>query len=582
MSASRNQVPKKLPISAEFSAEDRLTGTVVRIEKRLGLFSRRTRRGFEKVRLSALDVAKGVASVQVAGAGIRTVTGAVFGFVGSAAQLGTAYEKTLDKVSAKIGDVKKGSVAYKALDEVAQKVGRDTEFSAVRAAEGLEYLAIAGFKATQAVAALPKVVDIATVADLGFAQSTDIVSDTLGAFNLMSKDTTVLMKNLSRVNDVMASTITSSNTSMEALFETFKEAGPIGTSFGASLETISAMAGKLADAGIKGTRAGTTLKNIFTSLSSPAPAKALAKIGVVITDKAGKFRDINAIFGDLQKGLEKLSDKQQMALLNKVFGKIPLAGVNVLLKTGAQNLDVFRDKLNASAGAANRMATQIRGNTAGSIAALKSKFDALKLQAFQAMLPVLSALVPKLSAIVDKTAAWAKENKQVITEGLMTGLRSIAAILNGIATAFNKVRQAGEYAAKGVLRVQKAWDWAKGKLDPVERMQRQMRQVGFEKSQRDYEAKQGLQQSKNVLMFLQRQLAQAAQAPRAGAPSVVTTKTMSRHVEEQRQKQTIDLNVNIDSGKTTIKRKRNSGRASGGINIRTGKTRAIAPAGAGA
>ena len=87
-----------------------------------------------------------------------------------------------------------------------------------------------------------------------------------------------------------------------------------------------------------------------------------------------------------------------------------------------------------------------------------------------------------------------------------------------------------------------------------------------------------MQQSKNVLLFLQKQLAQAAQP--GVAPSVVTTKTMSRHVEEQRQKQTIDLNVNIDSGKTTIKRKRNGGRASGNINIRTGKTRAINPAGA--
>ena len=200
----------------------------------------------------------------------------------------------------------KGSEDFERMALAAKKIGAETEFSTTQAAEGFNFLAMAGFNVDQAIAALPGIVDLATAAQMDLATATDIASDALGSFNMMTDDATKLSGNLTKINDVLARTVTTSNTTISMMFETIKKAAPVGVTAGVSLETFAALTGKLAR-GMKGEVAGTTLKNIFLSLAAQTPkaANALKLLGVTTQDQKGNLRDVIDIFEDINKGIQR-------------------------------------------------------------------------------------------------------------------------------------------------------------------------------------------------------------------------------------------------------------------------------------
>ncbi|MCK5606226.1 phage tail tape measure protein, partial [Candidatus Pacearchaeota archaeon] len=181
-----------------------------------------------------------------------------------------SFDQAITAAGAKFGTAfKRGTDGAKELRKVTRDLGAKTEFSATQAAEGLDFLAMAGFNATQAMALLPGVVDLATSTQQDLARSTDIASDALGAFGLMTKDDTQLTENFNRILDVMSKTTTTANTDMEAMFEAVKKGAPTFTSAGQTVETFSALVGKMANSGIKGSEAGTALRNMMLRLATP-------------------------------------------------------------------------------------------------------------------------------------------------------------------------------------------------------------------------------------------------------------------------------------------------------------------------
>jgi TP901 family phage tail tape measure protein len=407
-----------LAISTIFTAIDKVSGVTKKIGNNVTAFSKKANRGFQKFQKTTKAVTGGISSLfsklVIGTAIIAGLTAGVIAFT----KAGVDFEKTIDSVAAKFDNISPEQLIR--VEEKARELGATTEFSATQAAKGLEFLALAGFNADQSVASLAGVVDLATAANLDLATSTDIATDTLGAFNLMTKDSIQLQTNLSRVNDVMAATVTKSNTSIELLFETFKQAGPIGTSLGASIETIAALSGKLADAGIKGSKAGTDLKNVFVRLAAPTEAASvrLQQLGLQVKDSEGNFRDILDIMGDLQGKIGMKGTVEQAAILNDIFGKIPLASVNILLKTGAENIRGFRTELEGANGAAARMAATMRDNVAGQIKSLQSRFESVRITTFKIMTPLFERGLTSLTKLTAKAEEFLRTNEAIIQAGL--------------------------------------------------------------------------------------------------------------------------------------------------------------------
>lgn len=245
---------------------------------------------------------------------------------------------------------------------VTRQVGATTEFTATQAAQGLEFLAMAGFTANQALALLPGVTNLATASGLDFARASDIASDALGAFGLMTTDTAQLATNFTRINDVMARTVTSTNTNMEDLFETMRYAGPAFTTAGQSIETFSAIAGRMAANSIKGSQAGTALRAGILRLAAPprAAAAALSQLGIRVADQSGRMRNMIDIMQDIQTATSRLTQRQKLAALSAIFGTRAFSAWAAILNEGVGQTRGLETSLRGAGGASAQMAAVMR------------------------------------------------------------------------------------------------------------------------------------------------------------------------------------------------------------------------------
>ena len=287
------------------------------------------------------------------------------------------FDQAVTSASAKFSDLnrntKEGQQTLEDLRMTARMVGRDTQFTASQAASGLEFLAMAGFDAKQSMGLLPGVVDLATVANVDLARATDISSDALGAFGMMTTDTAQLTKNFTRINDVMAKTMVSTNTDMENLFEAMKYGGPVFTTAGQSIETFAAITGRMASNAIKGSMAGTALRSGMLRLAAPPrdAADALSKLNIEVA-KGGKMRNMIDILGDIETATKGMGEQQKLATLNAIFGKRAFSAYAAILTEGVDKTRALEKTLMGASGASKQMADVMRTSLLNQLKALWS------------------------------------------------------------------------------------------------------------------------------------------------------------------------------------------------------------------
>jgi TP901 family phage tail tape measure protein len=325
------------------------------------------------------------------------------------------FDQAATAAAAKFPDgVKRGTAAFKQLKTAARDVGATTKFTAAEAAEGLDFLAMAGFNSKQAIAAIGPAAELAAVGNMELARSTDIASDVLGAFQLKVDDSVQLTKNMTRVNDVMAKTITTANVDMEQLFETMKFGGPAAKAAGAEIETFSAIAATMGNIGIKGSMAGTAMRSMFTRLAKPAREARvlLKKLNVVVADGDGNFRDIFDILEDFNKATKDMGTKQKSAAIATVFGQRAISGVNAVLDKGSDGLREYRKMLQEANGTAAQMAADMNKG-------LGFRLKALQSAAIEVGFKFIDAFENKIpGAIESATAAIRNFDVKAVLQGI--------------------------------------------------------------------------------------------------------------------------------------------------------------------
>ncbi|AAQ96547.1 hypothetical protein [Vibrio phage VP16C] len=399
------------------------------IQRNVERFTRTATRNMAKLRRETKKVTE---SINGLGAKALAAGGTMATALGLASRAGIEFEHVINRATVKMGDnVTKGTDAYQGLVDIAKEVGATTQFSATQAAQGIDFLAMAGFNAEQSMAALPKIVSLATAAGIDLARATDIATDSLGAFGLMTKDSTQLALNLARVNDVLAKTSTSANTTIDMMFETIRKAAPTATAAGQSIETVSAMIGVMASNGIKAEVAGTAVQNFFLRLAAPAgeARKILRRLGIDVADSAGNMRDAFDVVGDLNGALATMGERQRLAVIQKVFGAEGLAGNLGVINAGKDALVEYRNTLLSAEGAADRMAKRIGDDMLGSLRTLRSTVESVAIRFFE-----LSG--GPMRDVVDQATAWIRANRELIAQNvagfLNTIVENIDSIVRGI------------------------------------------------------------------------------------------------------------------------------------------------------
>lgn len=312
------------------------------------------------------------------------LTAPLFAFGALAIKTATDFEGGMNKVQALTGET---GAQFDKMRNLAKQLGATTQFSATQAADAMAFLGQAGFKSNEILKATPAILSLAAASSTDLAQTADILSNVMGGFNLTAGQS-------GRVADVLAKATARGNVNMEMLAETMKDAAPVAQKFGLSLEEVSALTAKLGDAGIQGSKAGTTLKNMMLNLAAPTKKikDIMNALGVKAVDPAtDKLRSMTAILSDMNKQFQAKGIKgaKKLAILNEIFGKRAIAGAGVLLDAVAKidpitgkavnTIAQLTEELKNSQGAAKKMADTMQKGLPGAFKSLASSFEGVQL-----------------------------------------------------------------------------------------------------------------------------------------------------------------------------------------------------------
>jgi len=284
---------------------------------------------------------------------------------------------------------------FKGLTNLAQKLGETTQFSARQASKGMSFLAMAGFKTKDIISAMPGVLNLAAVGNLSLAEASDIASNALTAYVLEAKE-------IGRVNDMIAKTITSANTDTRQFAEAFKYVAPIAKGAGVQMEELSAAIGILGNAGIQGSMAGTSLRQSIAQIITPAGQKKMQKFGIDVMDATGNMLPLVDIVAQMEKQGLKTAD------IMGIFGMRAGPGMQVLVNQGADALRGFTKELNNAAGTADRIARVKLDNLKGDTIKLKSAFEGLQINLEKRMDPALRESTQGVTSMIGAMSKWAK------------------------------------------------------------------------------------------------------------------------------------------------------------------------------
>lgn len=370
---------------------------------------------------------KGFATTALAGLGIAN-------FGKSMIEAGKNFESGMARVKAVTNATE---AQMKMMSDEAERLGATTKYSASQAAGALENLTRNGLKAEQATKALSKTLELAQANSMELADAADLATNVMNGFGLT-------VDQLTRVNDNLSSTASHSATNALELGDAIKTVAPLANNCGISIEEVSAALGTLANVGIKGSDAGTALKQVLIGLSSETPkgAKAMAKYGLNI-NQATIAAD--GLSGTLKKLAESGIGQDNQALAD-VFGRRAFAGAAAVINNYEKFVDLHKT-LQASSGETARMFSQASGNMDKAIKGLQSAWEALLISIFRSG---EGGLVAPINALSD-------------------GIRKVR---DNIATVISFVKGAAIFAlvAKGITTLKVLWgSYTAGIIANVER-----------------------------------------------------------------------------------------------------------------
>jgi TP901 family phage tail tape measure protein len=312
--------------------------------------------------------------------------------------VGIKSVKTASEFEAAMSQVKAISGAtggdFKRLEDIAKKMGATTKFTAIDSAEALKYMGMAGWKTDQMIAGLPPIMNLAAASGENLGTVSDIVTDSLTAFGLKATDA-------ARFSDVLAAAATNSNTNVGLMGETFKYAAPVAGALGYSIEDTAVAVGLMANAGIKGSQAGTSLRSAFTRLVKPTKEvnKGLELIGLSTDDFKGK--SLHETIDILRDSFQGLDGSQQAEIASMIFGQRAMSGMLGIINASEEDYNKLTTAIQNSSGSADEMAKIMNDNLHGDLVLLKSAVEGAAIAIGERLRPFIRDVVQKIKEWVD-------------------------------------------------------------------------------------------------------------------------------------------------------------------------------------
>ena len=318
------------------------------------------------------------------------------------------FEQEMSKVKAVSGAT---AEEFEALSQNAKDLGASTMFSAREVATLQTEFAKLGFTATEITKVTESTLALAQASGSDLARAAEVAGSTLRAFGLDASET-------GRVTDVMASSFSTSALDMETFANSMKFVAPVAKSAGMSIEETSAMLAVLANAGIKGSQAGTSLRRI------------ISEIGATGKPTAEALKDLANQGIGLADAKDEVGRSAQSALL--------------ILSEGVDQISPLTEEFKNSGGAAQEMA-DIMGNTAfGASKRLESAMEGLMISIGEIVAVAVVPLIEFLAKAASALNGMSDGTKRaiVIVAALAAGIGPVIFILGSFQRALLLVRTA--------------------------------------------------------------------------------------------------------------------------------------------
>lgn len=387
------------------------------------------------------------------------VTTPILGVAAAATSAGKNFDTSMSKLQATAGIADKTSDSFVALEKKAKELGSTTSFTASDAADGLTYLALAGWDVETSIERIEPVLRAAEAGNMELATASDLVTDSMSAAGIAAEDFTKYL-------DITAQSQRKSNTSMEQMLEAYIGAGGIFKQLNMPLEKSGALLGVLANRGKKGSEAANGLISVFSNLITETgqAGTALEKLDISLYDSQGNQRDMIEVLKEMavklgvtSDGTSKLTEQQQQQYAAMVGGKTQFDTLMAALSGVSGEYDELYDQLVNSNGALNEVATTMKDNLGGEIESMSSALEGALIEAFKALEPVLSTCI----GYVTDAAQWftsldEEQQKNIVTLGLtaaaidplMAGIGQLIIVGGNAVTLFGKFKN-GAMGASG-------------------------------------------------------------------------------------------------------------------------------------
>ena len=340
--------------------------------------------------------------------GIRSALDTALGwledFARDVMETGMGFDKEMSAVQAVLGK-EEGTVENMIrLREFALDQARDSIFTAEQTAQAYYYMGMAGWETQQMLDGLPGIMALAAASGEDLAMVSDIVTDSLTAFG-WSAD------RAGEFADILAQAATNSNTDVRRMGETFKYIAPIAGSLGVEVEDCALAIGLLASQGIKGSMAGTALRNILVRLSTNAgeTKKDLGaltilteKLGVQFWDSTGKMRDFSDIIKESRVAWQGLTQEEQTYYAKQIGSQRGMAAWMALMNAAEKDVNDLTEAFANAKGAAQGMADVRLDNLWGDIQMFNSSLDVLKVAIYDDVKGPLREVVQYATGALDR------------------------------------------------------------------------------------------------------------------------------------------------------------------------------------
>lgn len=405
------------------------------LERQAGLSAKAVGDSFGGMSVKGIDTL-GKISDQVFGAiakGSKVAAAGVAGLIGASTMVGMGFEQQMSTVQA----ISQASAAdMEKLNALAKKMGETTQFTAEEAGQGLEYMAMAGWKTQDMLKGLPGIMNLAAASGEDLGRVSDIVTDAMTAFGMAADES-------DRFADVLAQASSSSNTNVAMMGETFKYVAPVAGSLGYTIEEVALAAGLMANTGIKAEQAGTAMRTMFTNLAKPTKQMQgyMDALSLSLVDEKGEMKSLSQLLNDLRTGFSNLTEAEKAEYAAGIAGKEGMSGLLAIVNTSEDDFKKLTEEINNSAGAAEAMSKMRLDNLKGDLTLLSSAAQGVGIELYE-------GFSDDMREAAQYAVAWVSSFTDRLEEDIPTARRLMKNFGKWLEEFFGPVMDMGKWLAK--------------------------------------------------------------------------------------------------------------------------------------